>query len=102
MNDFFAPLISSVAGLAGGWVMFLFKRKKLSAEINKLKAEKNKLDLENVGEVIALWQSIATDLTAEVKSLKNEMSELKQENASLKKELHALNTRLKSYENEFN
>jgi septal ring factor EnvC (AmiA/AmiB activator) len=77
----FVPVIASIAGALIGW--FLGRRKH--------KAEADLLQLQNLEELIKIWQNMAKDIKKEYEELKKENKHLIAQIEELEKKMDALN-----------
>lgn len=87
-----AFLTSVVAALIG----WLAARDKNKADIAKVQAEAEQIELSNVEKAIEIWRSVASDLRKEVTDLKSEITSLRMENKHLKQEIQKLEKAIQS------
>ncbi len=82
-----AAIISPVLSALLAWVI---TRRKSTAEVRKIEAEAQEVEIGNVESVVKIWQKIAEDLGLQVSKLTAEVSSLRKENYSLKIEMQRL------------
>lgn len=76
---------------------YVSMRKKSNAEVRKIDAEANALEIINLDKVLTIWKGLSADLSVEVNNLRKEVLMLrleiitfKKENSGLKDELEKL------------
>lgn len=94
MNDHFdiSWLWTTLGTLGGGFVTWLFGRR-------KQKAETKSNELENVEKGLEIYRKMLDDLKAEISSLKQEVHTLENKVSDLLQENRSLKTRISELEN---
>jgi regulator of replication initiation timing len=71
-------------------ITWLIGKHKTEAEIERIKAETDTIQLKNLKEVVDIYKKISDDLKVELQELKTEMTSLKIENHTLRVEIQKL------------
>jgi predicted RNase H-like nuclease (RuvC/YqgF family) len=86
-----ATIISVIGSSAfASFITWLISRKQTEAQVQKVKAETEKLNLENLQEIVDFYKSTTADLTKEVRLLRLEIATLRRENIQLKSDINKL------------
>jgi predicted nucleic acid-binding Zn-ribbon protein len=81
------PELTAIISTATTAIGYFLARGKNKAEVAKVHAEAEGIELKNVERAIEIWRTLAKDLHREVAELKTEIIFLRKENEELKKEL---------------
>lgn len=90
MSTLETALVGVFSTVVSALIGYLKAREKNRAEIAKVQAEVDQIELGNVEKAIEIWRSVASDLRKEVSELKAEITNLRKENEHLKQEIQKL------------
>lgn len=107
MNALLQVLITALFGISGTVIVAKIQRKKHRSDIDKMRAETEGKELDNVEKAIEIWRGLVRQLghnvhalSQECQILRSEVSSLRLENKSLKEEMSALSLENKSLKEE--
>ncbi len=89
-------IISALLAFGGVIVGKIWEQNKSKAEADKIAAESDGQELDNVAKAVKIWRELANELQKSVEQLTKEVHSLREENSHLKKQMQELR---KSIEN---
>jgi peptidoglycan hydrolase CwlO-like protein len=79
-------LVAGFFSVVSAVTAFFIARKKNKAEVRKVDAEAENMELQSVEKAVGIWRALAADLVLQITSLKTEVEHLRKEVEGLRRE----------------
>ena len=94
MNTVETALLAIFSSFISALIAWFTTKNKNEAEIQRVRAEADKIELDNVEKAITIWRRMAQDFVPEIELLRKEIAGLRKENVELKSQIMKLENTL--------